>query len=128
MNLQTTTSSKDLSLEEMESKYQERFLIIFLEQKFIILESENFIYLLENINSNSNIFNPKSYFLSKGLIIDILDDFKTDNFIIFENNQIKNQDDYYHFFYLDKNANFDKNKMYLTEMYSKSNLVFYIKI
>lgn len=124
MNLQTTTSREDLTLEEIEFKYKEKFIIIFLEKKLIILESEKLIYLLENTNKSPNIFNPNSYFLSKGLIIDTLDDIKTDNFIIFENNQINYGDDYYHFFYLNQNANFDKNKMYLTEMYSKSNLIF----
>lgn len=112
---------EDIPLEKYDNLYNEKFIIIFMEKKYIIFESEKLLFLLENLINNTLGFDSNKYFLNNSFIIDINNDLNTDNFIILENNQPDcDKDDLYHFFFLNYPTNYDKYKMYLTEIYSKS--------
>jgi len=102
--------------------YSEKFIIIFLEKKYIFIESDKLIFLLENLNNSNSNFNANSYFINNSFIIEIDSDLNTNNFIIFEDNQPENKNDFYHFFLINYPKNIDKDITYLSEIYRKSNL------
>jgi hypothetical protein len=111
-----------VSLEEYENLYKEKFLIVFLEKKYIIIECEKLFFLLEKLSSNPTDFDSNKYFLNNSLIIEINNDLNTDDFIILENNQSNcSRDEMYHFLFLNYPNNYDQYRMYLSEIYNKSN-------
>lgn len=115
----------DISLEELDNIYIERFIMIILEKKYILIESDKFVCLLENLNNNPNPnFSAESYFLNNSVILNINSDLNTDNFTIFEDNQPGNRNDSYHFFFTNYPKDLNKDLMYLSEIYVKSNYYF----
>ncbi len=112
---------EDISLEDLDNICSERFLIIFLEKKYILIDSDNFICLLDNLNKGNSNFNANHYFHNNSVTLDIDSDMNTDNFIIFDDNQHGNSNNFYHFFYINYPKNLNKDLMYLSEINSKSN-------
>lgn len=109
----------DISFEDLDKTYSERFIVIFLANKYILMESDKFVFLVDNLNKNN--FNAKDYFLNNSLIIETNNNLNTDNFIIFDDNQSENNNDSYHFFFINYPENMNKDLMYLSEIYRKSN-------
>lgn len=110
----------DISLEEKDKLYNERFIIIFLEKRIIIFDSDKFVCLLENLLKNNPKFNGNSYFKKNSLFINVNSEFNTNNFIIFEDNQSENNNDFYHFFFINYPGNLNKEINYISEIYDKS--------
>lgn len=110
----------DISLEELDKIYSERLIMIFLADKYILIDSDKFVLLLDSLNKGK--FNASDYFLNNTLILDKNKNLNTDNFVIFDDNQPENNNDSYHFFYINYAENMNKDLMYLSEIYSKSKI------